>query len=447
MTGPVATRRQFLGRAARTAVALGLGPALHARRSAAKAPTLRIAQWAHFIPGFDDWFDRTFARAWGERNGVQVLIDHVSVGELRPRAAAEVAAQHGHDLFGLLESPALYEAQVQPMTDVVAECERRFGPLVTVAHRWTHNPRTRHYFALPDGWAPMPLHYRTDWWGEVGIRPDTWESVRDGARKIREKLGIPAGFGLAPETDSNMVLRGLLWSFGASEQDETGQLAINSPATLEAVRFMTAIYRESMASDVFVWDSSSNNRAFVWGRASVIENAISALRQAEKQSPAVARNSALARPAAGPVARLMAPNVVHSYVIWKFAESPDLARRFLVDLVANYDSAFQASEFYNFPAFSKAVPNLRARLAGDRQNPKSYVVLADADTWTVAPGYPGYSTPAIQETLVKGVIPKMFARAARGDESPRDAVRQAETEMKRIFARWAQRWDTTPPTR
>ena len=43
----------------------------------------------------------------------------------------------------------------------------------------------------------MPLHYRTDWWGEVGIRPDTWESVRDGARKIREKLGIPAGFGLA----------------------------------------------------------------------------------------------------------------------------------------------------------------------------------------------------------------------------------------------------------
>src|SRR5204863_367557 len=90
-------------------------------------------------------------------------------------------------------------------------------------------------------------------------------------------------------------------------------------------------------SDVFVWDASSNNRAFVWGRASIIQNAISASRQAEKQSPTVARNSALARPAAGPVARLMAPNGVHSYVIWKFAESPDLARRFLLDLTASYD--------------------------------------------------------------------------------------------------------------
>src|SRR5262249_21158453 len=150
-----------------------------------------------------------------------------------------------------------------------------------------------------------------------GIRPDTWENVRDGARKIREELGVPAGFGLAPETDSEMMLRGLLWSFGASEQNETGQVTINSPATLEAIRFMTAVYRESMTSDVFVWDSSSNNRAFVWGRASVIQNAISALRQAEKQSPSVAKSAALTRAAAGPVARLMAPNVIHCYVIWK----------------------------------------------------------------------------------------------------------------------------------
>jgi hypothetical protein len=30
----------------------------------------------------------------------------------------------------------------------------------------------------------------------------------------------------------------------------------------------------------------------------------------------------------------------------------------------------------------------------------------------------------------------MFAKVARGDESPEDAVKTAETEYKRIFARW-----------
>jgi multiple sugar transport system substrate-binding protein len=391
------------------------------------------------VPEYDEWFDRTFARAWGERNGVRVIVDHLSVSELRTRAAAEIAAQRGHDLFGLLELAAGYEAQAQPLSDVVAECERRVGRLLPLAHRAAYSPRSKQYFALPDGWAPMPLHYRTDWWGEVGIRPETWESVRDGARKIREKLGVAAGFGLAPETDSNMVLRGLVWSFGGAEQDEAGEVAINSPATVEAVKLMTAIYKESMTSDVFVWDASSNNRAFVWGRASVIANGISALRQAEKQSPSVAEKSALARAPAGPAARLMAPNIVHSYVLWKFAENAELARRFLVDLVSSYEEAFQASEFYNLPAFPGSVKNLRSRLAAERPAAPPYLVLADADTWSACPGYPGYATGAVDETLVKGVLPRMFARAARGEQSPADSVRQAETEMKRIFARWAQR--------
>jgi hypothetical protein len=30
----------------------------------------------------------------------------------------------------------------------------------------------------------------------------------------------------------------------------------------------------------------------------------------------------------------------------------------------------------------------------------------------------------------------MFAKVARGDESPEDAAKAAETEYKRIFARW-----------
>jgi multiple sugar transport system substrate-binding protein len=432
MASPLSRRRVLTGLAA-----AGLAPVARARPARAVPVTLKIAQWSHFVPEFDAWFDKKFTREWGEKNGVQVIVDHYSLSELRARAQTEVAARHGHDLFAFYDGAPSFEEHVLPLNDVVADCERRFGKLAPIVHRSTFNPRTQRYFAFSDAWAPDPIHYRTDWWGEAGVRPESWDLVREGARRIKEKHGMIAGFGLAPEPDSNMVLRGLLWSFGAAEQDEAGRVTLDSGGTVEAIKLMTAIYRESMNGDVFMWDPSSNNRAFVWGRASIIQNAISAMRTAEKQNPDLARRAALGAPPAGPATRLAAPHFLHSYVIWKFAESAELARRFLVDLVAGYEAAFAASEAYNLPSFSRAVPDLARRLASDRDAGGRYALLADAGTWTVNPGHPGYLTAPIEEVTQRSILPRMFARAARGEASPEDAARQADAEMKRIFARWA----------
>jgi multiple sugar transport system substrate-binding protein len=442
---PDSSRRALLAGAV-TAIAAGSLPVAFPRRSPAAPPVLRIAQWAHFVPAYDDWFDRKFAREWGQRNGVTVEIDHLSLSELRVRADTEVATQQGHDLFAFPESPVGYEPHVTFLTDVVTECERRFGRLPAFIQKGTFSPRTKQHFALPESWAAAPLHYRTDLWGEAGARPDTWELVREGARKIREKRGIPAGFGLSPEPDSNMTLRGLLWGFGAVEQDEAGQVAINSPATVEAVKLMTTIYRESMIPDVFMWDAASNNRAFVWGQASIIQNPISAIRSMEKSNPELAKQVVLAPPAAGPATRLAPASVLHCYVVWRFSERIELAKRFLVDLLAASDEGFRASEFYNLPCFPRAVHDLPRKLGPVKAAPARkgvpaqpgdrYALLAEADRWSALPGHPGPVTPAIDETVQRGIIPAMFARAARGEQTPEVSVRAAEAEMRRIFARW-----------
>ena len=258
---------------------------------------------------------------------------------------------------------------------------------------------------------------------------------------------MPAGFGLAPEPDSNMTLRGLLWAFGAAEQDETGQVAINSPATAEAVKLMATIFRESMIPDVFMWDAASNNRAFVWGQASIIQNPISAIRSMEKSNPELAKHVVLAPPAAGPAARLAPANVLHCYVVWKFSDKIELAKRFLLDLLAASDEGFRASEFYNLPCFPRAVHDLARKLGPAKTGPvrkgvptqpaNRYALLAEADRWSALPGHPGPVTPAIDETLQRGVIPAMFARAARGEQTPEVSVRAAEVEMRRIFTRWS----------
>ncbi len=432
------TRRRFLETTAAAAVTACLVPTVLVRRGEARSDTLKIAQWTHFVPAFDDWFDKKFTKAWGEKNGIKVVVDHISINDLRARAAAEVSVQKGHDLFGFLDPAPAYEQHVAPMNDVVSECERRFGRLANLVHRATYNPKTRRYFAFSDNWVPDPLHYRKDWWDDVGVKPDTWDNVRDGARKIREKHGAPAGFGMAQELDTNMMLRGLLWSYGATEQDEAGAVTINSKATIEAIKLMTAILRESETSEVFSWDPSSNNRFFVSGRGSIIQNAISAIRTAEKQAPEVAKKTMLAPPAAGPRARLASEHLLHCYVIWKFAENQEMAKKFLVDLIAAYNDVFMASEFYNFPSFSRSVSDLKGKLAADRYHPHAYSILAEAEKWSAYPGFPGYTTAAIDEAFNTFVIPRMFARVAKGEQRPEDSAKQAEAEMKRIFAKWAQ---------
>jgi multiple sugar transport system substrate-binding protein len=429
-------RRTFL-KTAGVVAATAASPTWFVRPIPAKSDTLKIGQWTHFVPAFDEWFDKKYCPEWGQKNGVKVVVDHISVNDLRARAAAEVAAKKGHDLFGFLDPPPAYEDQVAPMNEVVAECEKRYGKLVNLAQRATYNPKTKRYFALSDNWVPDPLHYRKDVWGEVGLKPDTWEHIREGSKKIKDKNGMPAGFGLAQELDTNMMLRALLWSFGATEQDESStKVTINSKATVEAIKLMTAIYKESETAEVFTWDPSSNNRFFVSGKGHIIQNAISAIRTLEKQNPELAKKAGLALPAAGPAKRLASEHLLHCYVVWKFADNPEMAKKFLVDLIGAYTDAFVASEFYNFPSFSKSVPDIKGKLAADKVNPEEYAILGDFEKYSAYPGYPGYTTAAIDEAFNTFVIPDMFARVAKGEMSAEDSAKQAEADLKRIFAKW-----------
>jgi multiple sugar transport system substrate-binding protein len=63
-------------------------------------------------------------------------------------------------------------------------------------------------------------------------------------------------------------------------------------------------------------------------------------------------------------------------------------------------------------------------------------VLSDVLTWATNIGYPGYATAAIDEAFNTFVIPTMFAKAARDEMTAEAAVKAADTELRRIFAKW-----------
>jgi multiple sugar transport system substrate-binding protein len=439
------SRRQFVKTAGQALAAAGALPALSCGPRAEKIggaskKTLRILQWSHFVPRYDRWFDEIYTKEWGARNATQVIVDHMATTEINARGAAEAAAQQGHDLFLFISPPAAYENQVIDHKDVVAEVEKRHGPMIDLARKSTLNPKSGKFFAFSDSYVPDPGNYRIDLWSQVGYPqgPSRWEDLREGGRKIKEKFGNPVGLGLSQEVDSNMALRGLLWSFGGAEQDEQGRVVLESKATVEALEFVRALYKEAMTPEVFTWDPSSNNRMMLAGRASFVCNAISVTRTAERENPELAKKIGLTPALAGPVRRIAAEHVMNCYVIWKFARNIDGAKQFLVDLVGDFPGVFRESEFYNFPSYPTTVPDLAAQLANDpKADPHGkYEVLSGVLDWATNIGYPGYATAATDEVFNTFVIPTMFARVARDELTAAQAASNAQKELERIFRKW-----------
>jgi multiple sugar transport system substrate-binding protein len=64
-----------------------------------------------------------------------------------------------------------------------------------------------------------------------------------------------------------------MYAWGAHEQDQAGNLTLKSKQTLDALKFVKALYEETMTAEVFTWDASSNNR--VVSASFLVLNAIS----------------------------------------------------------------------------------------------------------------------------------------------------------------------------
>jgi multiple sugar transport system substrate-binding protein len=431
------SRRKLIQVAGAGAFALGSGLA-YPRRARAAKKTLRILQWNHFVPGYDKWFNNVYIKQWGEKNDTEVIVDNVGIPAINTTAAAEVAAKKGHDLFQFLWPKAVYENDVIDHGPIYEECERKYGKPIDLAIKSTYNPRTKKYHGFSDSYSPDPINYRKDLWDDIGMKPDTWDDIRVGGKKIKDKTGIPVGIGQSAEIDTAMAMRAILFSFGGSVQDASGQVVLNSKNTLEAIKFVKALYQETMTPEVLAWDASSNNRAMLSGKSSLVLNAISVTRTAENDKMPISDKIWLAKAAKGPVRRMGLEHVMSVYVIWKFAANIDGAKKFLVDYIGNFNEAFVNNEFYNFPCFPKQVPDLQKLISNDpKASPHDkYAVLGDSTEWATNVGYPGYANAAIDDIFSTWVLNNMFAKASTGTLSPEDSLKEAVEKCKNTFAKW-----------
>ena len=414
--------------------------------------TLKILQWSHFVPAYDKWFD-PWAKAWGEQNNATVTVDHINYADIPTRTAAEINAGSGHDLIMWIVPPSQYEPSVVDMSDVVKAVEKKYGPQLEFARLTNFNPHTSRYFGFTYSFAPDPGDYRKSLFQQVGMPngPTSWDEMLQATTAIKAKTkgAVRGGIGFSPEPDSNMAARALIWSFGGSEQDKDQNVTINSDQVVAAVDYMARLFKQAETAEVFSWNAASNNQGLVAGSLSFILNSISAYRSAQKTKPDVANDIFFTKPLRGAqgVKPIASEHVIQTYIIPKFSKSQDTAKAFLLYLADHASDYVQQSELYEFPVN----PNTPAQsqlfgsggwLDNDpfKSTPSNKLaVLKDAADWSVNVGYPGPASPAIGEIFDTNVLPSMMAAAAKGDKTPKQAVADAETQIKAIFTKWREK--------
>src|SRR5258705_6564315 len=457
------SRRQFILKGAKLvavgAAAASAGRSLSVRGPGAAGKELKGLQGAHLVPAYDKWFD-PWAKEWGAKRGVEVTVDHVGFGDVVPRAPAEVAAQSGHDVHMFIGLASAFEEHVIDLKEVSGTLEKKYGRPVELSTRSTYNPFTKKQFALSDMWVPDPGNYHKKVWTDIGMPsgPATYEDLVKAApeiKKVAPQMQIPIGVGLSQDIDSNMAVRNILLCHRGSIQDKDSNLVLNSPETLKALEYAKRLYSVGMTQAVLSWNAASNNQAFNAQETAYILNSISAYRTAQDNKLPVLENYFFTPALKGPTGiQLASEHVMSGYVVWKFSKNQDVAKEFLVALVDASRDSMLGSKLYNFPSFYGAASDPGTPLARKPESGAAWItaqcnkdpfgsgpadklsLLAKALPWSTNLGYPAFANPAEGEIFDTYVITDMFAKAATGALSPKDALTEATTRCKEIFTKW-----------
>jgi multiple sugar transport system substrate-binding protein len=424
--GRAMSRRKFLGVTAGATAALSFGTFI---RSGLGAARINVLTWSNTLNAMDDTL-RAQAKQYNQEKGVEVVFEFVNQTDLPTKTAAAIESGSGDIVTTWSDGAHLHDKALINVGDIAE-------PLGKQLNGWTNIAKdicivNKVWKAVPWGIIPIAVVYRTDWAKEVGYDkfPDTYDEMLVLCRKMKEK-GHNSGFALGRAIgDANQSHYPMLWAHGGAECTADGKkVAINSPGTAKAVDYVRQLFKEGESEDVFSWDDSSNNRAFLAGELACTGNAASIYWAEQKNAPQLREVTNHALWPKGPAGRF-GYSTSMGLGIYRFSKFQKECKEFLTWLmqpkqysawigVGEGQIAGLANFYENDPVWKKD-PKLE--------------VIREIPKYVRMPGYPGAPTRHAAESMVKYVIVNMFARACKGMSTP-DTIKQAEAELKDIYAK------------
>jgi multiple sugar transport system substrate-binding protein len=392
--------------------------------------TLRVTRWSPFVEGDEkQWLANT--EKFTKETGIQVRIDKESWEDIRPKAAVAANVGSGPDIMWVwFDDPHQYPDKLLDVTELADYLGGKYGG-------WYDGPKS---YATRDGkFVGLPLAtignamvYRKSLVKAAGF--DEFPKTTDDFLKLVQGLkknGLGAGFTHGHGVgDGNNYAHWLLWSHGGKMVDEQGNVAVNSPETLEAVKYASELYK-NFVPGTESWLDVNNNRAFLANQVSCIANGVSVYYAAKKDPAlkAIADDIGATNLPVGKSGQDIELHQVTTAVIFKYTKYPKAAMAYLQYMFEQpqMDAWIEASSAYCC------------------QTLKSY---AANKIWTADPifapyskasetlrtnGYAGPLGPASAGVMADYVLVDMFAEAVTGQRSPEDAIARAEQRAKRYY--------------
>lgn len=427
LSAPV-SRRKFLTATGSGLLAATAGTALAACSggpvtSASAKGTLRILLWSHFVPAFDTYFDN-YAKHWGEKNHVNVQVDHVETQTVVTHFSSEVAAGTGHDLIQLQADtqPAIFAPHLADLTDLHTKIGSANGGWIPLAQFGNVNGK---WVTVPEFFIEYPGIYRKDLWDSVGsAAPTSYNDLIHYGTELKAK-GHPVGIGISACDDSENAVLGMMFAYGATFIGKDGKtITFDSAETRDALNSAKKLYTSAMNSEVLSWNDHSNNTLLGSGVGSYILNPISAYRSAPA---ALQAKCYFTPPPSGATSGANTPTI-QTWVLPKWSKVQDTAKQFLSDYFGQYETAFKASTGYDMPMlhslYKKPMPIIGTG---------KFSVLQDAPTWSRGTGWPGPPTPQAGQVADKYLIASVFSKYVTGQMNLENTVKYGVEQLKTIY--------------
>ncbi len=331
--------------------------------------------------------------------------------------------------------PHLYKASLVDLSDVADAVGKDQGGYYKIS---TGNCSSGgKFFSMPMAIIGAMNAWRKSSFASVGVNefPKTWDAYRDAGKKLKAK-GMPIGQSLGQSFgDPPTFAYPFLWSFGGAEIDDKGQVVINSKETVEAVKYLTAMWKDSMDEGGLAWDDASNNRAFLAGTICSTLNGASIYIESSRKPDQY--KTAEGKPLKDDIAHAPLPagpkgqfgfHTYTSHVMPSYSKNQTAAKEFLkfIHAKANYDQWFSTGlGFYQPATMGWESHDLW------KKDPVM-APFAVSGKLGLTPGHPGEPNAKAAEVLTKYLIGNMFAAAIKG-QAAEEAVKVCEAELKKIY--------------
>ncbi len=391
--------------------------------------TLSVLQWSSFIPDADPFFKKQIEDGFMKETGAVVNIEFVNANDVQPKTAASIQSGSGPDVIGMRENWAHIYAEAEvDVTDVAEEIKQKYGDFYPGLD--SYSKVNGKYMAVPHDQGSNAVHWRKDWFKDVGVEayPKTYQEWHAAGKKLKDK-GQPFGQALGHSFgDPPSWVYPLMWGYGGQEVDANGKVAINSPETIAAVAEMKRAWTESYDDTGLAWDDSSNNRAFAAETISACLNGASIWWVAKKEQWPFFNDIGLDLNPAGPKGRFLFGGGDY-YAVMKYSKNVEAAKEFI--RWSMRDDVWMPWFELN-GSYVGGISVKHDAAAPWNAFPPIAQVFKEFGPAVRTIGYPGPPNAKAGLAWSKYIIVDMFAKACQGD-TPEAAVAWAENELKQVY--------------